>query len=388
MALKLQFRSMLESQILPFWMKLIDHQHGGYFGYMDSNFNVHYDADKGSILHSRILWTFSASYTTLKNEELIHYARHVYQFIKEKLIDREQGGLFWMVDSKGNIIDASKHVYNMAFGIYGLSEYYAATNDEEALQIAISFYRLIEEKAKRDKGYLESFDRGWNPVPNQKLGGPLSATYTMNTHLHVLEAYTNLYKVWPDDTLKERIVELLRLFKDDIYNSETSHLNCFFNESWQSLTDVISFGHDIETSWLLDEAIHAIQNVDFKEEIKSISRHLAESVFKEAYQEQSVINEKNGQHVDLNRVWWVQAEAVVGFFNYYQKTGDTVFLDATKGIFEFINRYLVIEPLGEWYWSVNHRFVPNPMEPVVEPWKCPYHNGRMCIEMLRRTETL
>lgn len=380
-----QFRTMLEKQILPFWMQLIDHQYGGFYGFVDLDVTVQQNADKGAILNSRLLWTFSAAYKALGDERLQTYAKHAFNFLKEKLYDHEYGGIYWMVDYTGQPINTNKHVYNIAFAIYGLSEYFSILDDPEALEMAVNLYRLLEEKGRDPFGYLEEFDRYWNPVANKELSGPgLVAERTMNTHLHILEAYTNLYRVWPDDTLKESIVEVIHLFKDRIYDANTGHLKAFFDRDWNSLSDVVSYGHDIEASWLIDEAVEVIHDESVKLAVDSMTKHLAESVKNESYRDQSILNEKNGNHVDEDRIWWVQAEAVVGFYNHYQKTNDLQYRDYANAIYEFINKYLVHQESGEWYWSVDKHFQPSGDHGLAEPWKCPYHNGRMCIEMMRR----
>lgn len=382
--LREEFYQHLENKIIPFWKDLVDKENGGFIGYVDFDLNKDPYADKGSVLHSRILWFFSSAYNLLKNDELPFYANHAYEFLRDKFWDKEKGGFYWMTDYKGKVKDSRKHIYSQAFGIYALSEFYKAVKEKEVLELAKNLYSIIEEKCKDDDGYFEELDENWNPKENRILSEyNILAVRSMNSYLHVLEAYTNLYSIWKDKGLYEKIIWLLKIFKDKIYDSQSKHLKPFFDKDWKPIIDAISYGHDIEASWLMDESAKIVEE-NLRKEIETLNVELADSVLKEAWEKNSLINEKVRGNVDKSRVWWVQAEGVVGFFNAYQKTKDSKFLEVTISLWNFIKEYLVDKrEKGEWFWKLDDNLKPVNM-PEVEPWKCAYHNGRMCIEMIKR----
>lgn len=373
-------------QIITFWMNLRDTHHGGFYGYVDSYNNIDRYANKGSILTARILWLFSAAYNLLKDDELLPYAHSAYEFLKDRLWDKEQQGIYWEVDYLGIPVDTRKHIYTQAFAIYGLSEYYLATKNEEALKFAQTIFHLIETKGKDENGYLEEFNRFWQEEYNEMLGySGINAERTMNTHLHLLEAYSALYRVWKNKELKNSLSFLIQIFKNKIYDHESHHLKCFFDREWHSLINIKSYGHDIECSWLLDEACEVLGDEKLSQEINIISINLVKSVINEAFVQNSIINESVNGHVDKTRVWWVQAEAIVGLYNYYQKSKDLSIYTSLQKTLTFIQTYL-LSPYGEWYWEVDDDFLPELDKELAGFWKCPYHNGRMCIELLKRMD--
>lgn len=218
---------------------------------------INKESVKGGIQTSRILWFFSAAYCATKNEEYKKAATHIYEFLRDKLFDKEFNGVYWMLDYKGNPSDTRKHIYCQAFAIYALSEYYKATADKEALDLAINLFSLIESKGfnKKNSAYLEEFDREWNITPNEMLSeNGVIAEITTNTHLHVLEGYTTLYEVTKDSRVGERLKELIYTFYNKIYDKEEHYLKIFFDNKWNTIIDVKSYGHDIEASWLIDDA--------------------------------------------------------------------------------------------------------------------------------------
>lgn len=377
----------LNKKILPFWERLKDEENGGFFGYVDYDLNIKKNYDKGVILNSRILWFFSSYYNHFKDESVLEYAHHAYKFLKDKMLDKEHKGLYWIVDYRGNVVDDIKHTYNQAFGIYALSEYYRATKDEEALNLAVELFYLIEERCKDKEGYFEEFDRYWNLKTENILSEyDDKSTKTMNTHLHILEAYTNLYRVWKDERIKNSLIELLNLFKEKIFCYEDEYLMGFFDNDFNKTIEFKSYGHDIEASWLLDRACEVLEDEELSLEIGKITSKIAEKIINTAFINNSLINETVNGKTDLSRVWWVQAEAIVGFFNAYRKTKDIKYLDASNSIWNYIKSYIADEREGgEWFWRVDENNEPF-KEPIVEPWKCPYHNGRMCLEMIERVE--
>lgn len=372
--------------ILPFWAGLRDDRHGGYYGEVSVDLQTDTLAPKGGIATARQLWSFSAAYRVTGEEVWASHAKHAYSFLKDRLIDREHGGMYWMVDHEGQPLDTRKHVYAQSFAVYSLSEYSRATGDAEALELARELFGLIEEKGY-DTGiqaYKEEFDREWNEQPNEKLSeNGLNADITMNTTIHVLEAYTTLYRVWPDSRVRSALENLLSMLYNRIYDPEKKRLNVFFDRSWNSLLDLTSFGHDIEASWLIDDAMKAIgsDHADYAKMVVDIAYQIADTAVSD---DGSLMNEQHGDRTDDTRIWWVQAESMVGFYNAYQRTGDTRFLDLIDRMWTYTKTH-IIDPRGggEWYWSVQADGRPDRRE-IAGPWKCPYHNSRFCIEMIER----
>jgi mannobiose 2-epimerase len=376
----------LTGHILPFWMEMKDEQNGGFYGIVDFNLNTQKQADKSGIVTARFLWTFSAAYRVTKNKQYLGYADHVYNFLINKIYDDEYSGLYWLVDYQGNPKDTRKHIYTQSFGIYALSEYYRATKNESALKLAIELFELIESRgfSKQSNAYMEEFDRKWNPAPNEMLSeNGVIAEITMNTHIHVLEAYTNLYKAWPNKVLKARLNHLLDVHFNKIYNQESKFLHVFFDKDWNSLLNVKSFGHDIEASWLMDETIKTLEltNEDYLKMVVDIAYNIADYAIQD---DGSLINEELNDVLDPSRVWWVQAEAIVGFYNAFERTGDQVFLKLVDDLWAYTKKFIIDQrPQGEWYWSVDEKGIPSERN-ISDPWKASYHNGRFCLEMMER----
>jgi len=384
--------------LLPFWEGLKDEEYGGFYGYMGYDLALDKEAVKGCILNSRILWFFSNAYLTLGDEKALPYARHAFLFLKEHCMDKENGGVYWSLTYDGKPEDTTKHTYNQAFAIYALSSYYDACKDGEALALAGELFELIEARCKDEYGYLEAFNVRFEPEQNDKLSeNGVMAEKTMNTLLHVLEAYTELYRVQNQQNDreekqkpgKEQVAQAIRYMLDlvetKVFNKEAGRQEVFFDRTWHSLIDLYSYGHDIEASWLIDRALEILGDEEYTERITPITGTIVENIYNRAYVEHSLMNEAENGLNDTTRVWWVQAEAVVGFLNGYQKRPEHVeYLKAAEDIWEFIKAYLVDKREGsEWYWSLEES--RNPVKkPIVEPWKCPYHNGRMCFEVIRR----
>lgn len=378
----------LEKDIIPFWQKMKDEVYGGFYGFLGFDLDLDKKAVKGCILNSRILWFFSNAYLLLGEEELLKSARHAFLFLKEHCVDREFGGVYWSLDYKGEPEDTTKHTYNQAFAIYALSSYYAASGDEQAIEIAYRLYQLVETKCKDEYGYLEAFNRRFEPEENDKLSeNGVMAEKTMNTLLHVFEAYTELYRVTRDDEVAEKLRFMLDLISDKVYNPEIGRQEVFFDRRWNSLIDLYSYGHDIEAAWLIDRGLEVLDDKSYTEKISPITREITENIYNRAYIDHSLVNEAENGVVDTTRVWWVQAEAVVGFLNGYQKSPEQrKYLEAAEDIWNYIKNYMVDKRNGsEWYAELDKE--KNPIEkPIVEPWKCPYHNGRMCFEVIRRMQ--
>ena len=379
-------QQMLTGTILPFWMNLRDDEHGGYYGLVDFDLQVDKTAEKGCILNSRILWFFAQAALATGRQDLKDHARHAYLFLKDHCLDREYGGVYWSLTYDGQPLDTTKHTYNQAFAIYALASYYRLTGETEALEAARQLFEIIESRCTDAEGYLEAFTRDWQPESNEKLSenGVLAAK-TMNTLLHVFEGYAGLYEAAPDEKVGQAMRRILGIYADKVYAPDLHRQLVFFDEHYHSIIDLYSYGHDIESSWLIDWGCALLGDAALSAKITAINSDLARSVYAHAYRDHSLLNECERGVDNTTRVWWVQAEAVLGFVNEYQKSGDPKYRDAAAGIWHYITEKILDKrPGGEWFWSVDASGVPASRQPIVEPWKCPYHNGRMCMELIRR----
>lgn len=373
--------------IIPFWKNLRDNEHGGYYGWLGYDLALDKKAVKGCILNSRITWFFANAYTLLKDESLLDEAKHGFAFMKDYCFDKENGGIYWSITYDGKPEDTTKHTYNQAFCIYALSSYYEASKDEEALAMAKELFHIIEEKCTDEVGYLEAFDREFHLIENDKLSeNGVIADKTMNTLLHVFEAYTELYRVSKDAEVKKRLEWILDTIADKIYNPKLHRQEVFFDKNYNSILDLHSYGHDIETAWLLNRGVDVLGEEAYQKKMGPIIDDLTAQVYKVAFDGHSLANECEKGVVNTHRIWWVQAETVIGFLNGYQRNPEKKeYLEAAKSEWRFIKDYVIDKREGsEWFWEVDENGKPYPDRPIVEPWKCPYHNGRMCIEVIRR----
>lgn len=384
-----EVKAHLLNDIIPFWKNLRDDEFGGYYGYMDYDLKVDKKAVKGCILNSRITWFFANAYTLLKDGSLLEEAKHGFAFMKEHCMDKENGGIFWSMKYDGTPEDTTKHTYNQAFSIYALSSYYEATHDEEALAMAKDLFHIIETKCTDEIGYKEAFDKEFHEVENDKLSeNGVIAEKTMNTLLHVFEAYTELYRVAKLPEVKERLEWIMDTFADKVYNPKLHRQEVFFDRNMNTILDLHSYGHDIETAWLMDRGVEVLGEKKYEEKMTPITKDLTAEIYKVAFDGHSLANECEKGVVNVHRIWWVQAETVIGFLNGWQKDPSrTEYLDAAKSEWQFIKDHVMDKRQGsEWFWEVDQSGKPYEGRPIVEPWKCPYHNGRMCFEVIRRLE--
>lgn len=382
-----EVRSHLTDCIIPFWKRLRDDENGGYYGYMDYDLKVDKKAVKGCILNSRITWFFANAYMALKDESLLLEAEHGYEFMQKYCVDREKGGVYWSVNYDGTPEDTTKHTYNQAFSIYALSSYYDASKDESALQTAMELFHIIEERCMDEIGYKEAFDREFHEIENDKLSeNGVIADKTMNTLLHVFEAYTELYRVSGDEAVKRRLKWILDTIAEKIYNPKLHRQEVFFDREMNSILDLHSYGHDIETAWLLRRGTDVLGDDTYTEKMLPIILDLTGQVYRTAFDGHSLANECEKGKADENRIWWVQAETVIGFLNGYQLAPEhKEYLEAAKAEWAFIKEYVIDKrPGSEWFWDVDKEGKSVSGKPIVEPWKCPYHNGRMCLEVIKR----
>lgn len=384
-------QDVLTGNILPFWINnMVDRENGGFYGRIDGHGNLHAEAEKGGILNGRILWTFSAAYRVLGKPEYLEMATRAKDYIIAHFIDSEYGGTYWSLDCKGNPKDTKKQFYAIGFMIYGLSEYVRATGDKEALDYAIQLFDCIEEHSLDViyNGYIEACTREWGEIADMRLSD-LDANYpkSQNTHLHIIEPYANLYRIWKDERLEKALRNMINIFTDKILNPETNHLDLFFENDWtRGAGHLESYGHDIECSWLMHEAAIVLGDAEVLKKVEEIVPLVAKASEKGLNPDGSMIHEANLDtgHVDDDLHWWVQAEAVVGFYNIYQHFGDESALDKSLQCWQYIKDNLIDYEGGEWYWSRRPDGTLNLDDDKAGFWKCPYHNGRMCLEIIER----
>ncbi|MEE1141390.1 MAG: AGE family epimerase/isomerase [Prevotella sp.] len=390
--MKTEMQDVLQKNILRFWLdKMVDQEHGGFYGRIDGHEHLHADAEKGAILNARILWAFSAAYRVLGDKTYLEAASRAKHYIIDYFIDPEYGGVYWSLDCNGKPLDTKKQFYAIGFAIYGMSEYARATGDAEALKVAIDLYRCIEEHALDHEynGYIEAMTRDWQPIADMRLS-ELDANYpkSQNTHLHIIEPYTNLYRVWKSDELKASLHNLIDIFTDRILNPETHHLDLFFDMDWKRGAGALeSYGHDIECSWLIHEAALVLGDAEVLKKVEPIVEMVAKASEKGLNADGSMVHEANLDtgYVDSDLHWWVQAEAVVGFFNIYQYFGDESALQKAQHCWTYIKENLIDNENGEWHWSRRKDGTLNLDDDKAGFWKCPYHNSRMCLEIIERT---
>ena len=374
----------LTVNILPFWLSLKD-PHGGFYPEASGTGSVNPDAERGVILNARIIWAFSAAYRHLRKREYLLAAAHAKEYFLEHFVDHKYGGVYWTVDKDGKRADSKAQLYAQAFAIYGLSEFCRAKEDDEALKCAVNLFRIIE-KDFRDKvngGYIEALTRDFKPLADMSLSShDINAAKTMNSHLHLLEAYANLYRVWPDAELKERVTELLELLCGHIMGDD-GHLKLYFNEDWTPLPGAVSYGHDIETSWLALESAFAVEDFDLTDKVRACCRKMLSAALEGLQGDGSMIYERfpDGR-CDSSRQWWVQAETVVGSLWAWKYLGDEAGTDRAIQCWNYISTHLVDRSGGEWFWGCDEKARPDVDSVKAGLWKCPYHNTRMCLEAL------
>ncbi|WP_299580324.1 AGE family epimerase/isomerase [uncultured Sunxiuqinia sp.] len=388
-----KFRSELGQEldrILAFWVNTMpDEKYGGFLGELDFKGNPVPKSPKGIILNTRLLWTFSAVAQKTKQEEHRLMADRAYDYLLANFLDRKHGGVFWLVDFKGAVLNSRKQIYAQAFFIYALAEYFKLTKKEEALELAVELFHLLEEKAadRNMGGYLDAFDERWQELEDMRLSEKdLNEKKILNTHLHLLEAYSTLYTVYPNLEVKQALLGLIELFQEK-FVGEDFHLNMFFDEQWNVKSQLVSYGHDIETSWLLYEAGEVLHDDFMMEKLSATAVAMADVFVREGLdQDGSVLNERdkaNG-HLDSDRHWWPQIEGIVGLINAWQLSANDLFLEKALAIWKYTQANLLDYEHGEWHWLVTAAGIPDRTMMKAGFWKCPYHNARGCLEALKR----
>lgn len=383
----------LETNILSYWMKNTIDPNGGFLGEINGRGEVVPNAVKGGILNARLLWTFSAAYRIFQKKEYLDIATRAKREIIDKFYDKQYGGTYWSLDSNGKPLDTKKQIYQLGFAVYGLSEYNRATNDEEAKEYAIKLFHDIESHSfdKQNNGYFEAFKRDWQPIEDVRLSDKEdNSPKTMNTHLHILEPYTNLYRIWKDKECELKLRNLIDLFCDKIL-MKNNHLGLFFDEKLNCNSPLFSFGHDIEAAWLIDEAAHVLGDKKVIEKVKKIIQKVtieADRGFIGPYG--GMIHELNAKtgEIDAHREWWPQCEAIIGYVNAFQRFGDEEYLVKAGEVWTFVKNHIIDHEKGEWFYGIHDDGTPMYEKDKVGFWKCPYHNSRMCYEVYERAKEL
>ena len=377
------------NSILNYWEnRAVDHKNGGFIGQIDCNDIKVEEADKGSVLNARILWTFSSAYQITNNPNHLALAKRAFEYVSKFFYDPQYGGVYWNLSFDGTVKDGKKQIYAIAFTIYGLSEYFKITKDEKALNLAVDLFRSIEDKSydRENKGYFEAFKRNWEPIEDLRLSEKdANEKKTMNTHLHIVEAYANLYLVWSNENLKQKIVELLEIISVYFINSETGHLKLFFDENWVEKPDVISYGHDIEAAWLLQWCAEVVGDKALIKKYKEFAVIIAQATKEGIDNDGGLWYEMDPKSNELiaEKHWWPQAELWIGMINAWQLTGDEEYLSITEKNFGFVQNHIVDKLNGEWIWGIEKSNLPI-LKDKAGFWKCPYHNVRACIELINR----
>jgi mannobiose 2-epimerase len=387
-------RDELQNNLVPFWLeRSIDSEFGGFIGHMSNDLTIDPRAPKGLILNTRLLWTFSALYRFNKDNQCRDMARRACDYLETYFWDSRHGGAFWQVDFQGHPLDDKKKIYGQAFYVYALAEYCQAFKNDPALQRAKQLFDLIETNS-RDKiygGYIEVCNRDWSVAEDLRLSEKdMDEKKSMNNHLHLLEAYTNLYRIWPDTQLRQRLMELIDVFEHQIVDPESGHMNHFFDETWQPKSNNYTFGHDIEAGWLLCEAAEVLGDENVTSQTQKIALRLAQITLAEALDNDGGLcyEGQSGKVTDPKRQWWPQAECVVGFLNGYELSSDQSFLEAAQKAWFFIENYFIDRENREWFWRIDPNGRPDPAEPKVSQWKGPYHNVRACLETIKRLKQI
>ncbi|MFP4178171.1 MAG: AGE family epimerase/isomerase [Acholeplasmataceae bacterium] len=379
----------LNRKIIPFWNRMKDKDYGGYYGFVGLDLKVDRKADKGAVKTARILYSYATMARHERDPEHLAHAKIAYDYLINNLYDHGQAGVFWKSRYDGRIIDDQKHLYANCFAIYGLAEYALAARDSRARDYAMTIFDSIERHAYEPAKncYHEAFDRHWKPIENRVLSAyGIVPVYTTNVVLHQIEAYTKLYEACGDPEVKKSLVRLLNAFYLRIYDRSTHRLGILYDENWNSLVAGTSYGHDIEASWLVDEAMRVI---DYRREaLERMTLDLARSVLREGWRDGKMITDRIEGEESGQTVWWVLAEALVGFMNAYQKTNEKAFYDASHSVWEAIERHIVDHrDQGEWFWSVDSQGKPIDSYGVSENWKANYHNVRACLEVIKRSDS-
>jgi cellobiose epimerase len=393
-AFSARVRRHLFGHILPFWTgPALDQEKGGWMSWLSNDLRPDRTQPKGLIVNVRLLWTFSAVHQFQPESLYRQMADRAYDFIMSRFWDSERGGAFWRVNDDGRVSDHLKKIYGQAFCIYALAEFHRAFSCAPALERAIELFGLVEGHAQDPEhgGYWEVRHRDWSEASDSRLSEKdLDEKKSMNNHLHLLEAYTNLYRSWKGPRVEQRLRELVQIFDQRILDPRNWHLHHAFDERWQVRSQTYTFGHDIEASWLLCEAAHVLGDMTLLQHVRDVALRIAQVVLVEGLDTDGALSYagKDGAIIDAGKECWPQAEAVVGFLNAFQLSAQAKFLQAAKRVWDFIEGSLADRINGEWFWRIAPDGKPDLALPKVSEWKGPYHGSRACLETIRRLKEI
>ncbi|MBI4042571.1 MAG: AGE family epimerase/isomerase [Deltaproteobacteria bacterium] len=393
-------KEILFNNILPFWDKAVDRTNGGFYGKIDNHGTPDPLAPKGLVQHARFLWSYSALYRQFREEWFRERAQHAKEFLLNSFYNRETGGWNYLVDYRGQSIDNRNHIYALSFVVYGFSEYATAFDERESYQVSLKTYELIERIA-RDRqygGYHECFSSDFKKIEQIPEYGTVGFNKTMNTHIHLLEAYTTLTEASHSAAVKKSLCHLIDLILDKILDKKRRTLHLFFTPDWTPLPSPISFGHDIELSWLLVEAAEAANYrlAEAENACLSLAKNTLNGLDLEKgglfYEgDRQMLSDKDeilrfaqddrvAQNDRTTKVWWVQAEGLVGFLNAYQLSGDPRFLSAFESTKQWIMSHQMDHAHGEWFDKIFPDGSCGTEKGSV--WKTLYHNSRACMKIM------
>jgi cellobiose epimerase len=387
-------RSHLLEHIMPFWCgPAVDRERGGWMAWLSNDLQADRTKPKGLIVNARILWTFSAVHRFRPEPIYREMADRALDIAMNRFWDWRYGGAFWQLNDRFEVLDDSKKTYGQAFYIYALVEYFQAFGAAAALERAKELFQLIEQHTHDDQhgGYLEVRRRDWSEAVDTRLSDKdQNEKKSMNNHLHVLEAYTNLYRVWKTELVERRLRGLIELFENRILDQRTNHLHHFFDEAWNVRSDSYTFGHDIEGAWLLCEAAEVLGDSQLLRRVQQVALRISAVVLNEAVSSDGGLcyEGRGGKIVDSRKECWPQVEGIVGFINAYQLSDDARYLRAAEGLWQYVERNLVDHKHGEWFWRINEDGRPDETLPKVSEWKGPYHVSRACLETVHRLESI
>ncbi|MCL2773125.1 MAG: AGE family epimerase/isomerase [Oscillospiraceae bacterium] len=374
---KTEFYNHLTNDLLPFWNNLYDSEYGGFYGSVNSGNIINKTAPKSAVLQTRLLWYYSSCYKELQDIKLLEYAHRQFEFISTYMIDPADGGIYWEVEHDGKIKDSRKHTYALAFTLYAFSAYYDASKNKTAFDAANRLFNLTETNFKDEYGYLEDF------VFDKADAGTIR---TMNTLLHIIEAYTEYYRVIKSENGRKALEYSINLVINKAYNDNLHRIDCYFDKFMNPVGDILSYGHDIESSWLIYRACEVLGNKEITGNLSPKLEKVAQNVISKGFVDES----RNGMYYDCKngvenktRSWWVMAEAIVALVHQYNLYGDSKSMILAENMWNYVKKYF-ISPYGEWHMQVNDNgeFMKSPSG-LCGAWKCPYHNGRMCLEMMK-----
>lgn len=374
--------------VLDYWINFtVDEKQGGFYGSVNHEDQPDPEAPLGIVMYSRILWAFSAAWQAFPEEAYLRMAQRAYEGILTHFVDKENGGVYWSVHPNGTVIEGKKQLYGQAFCSYALAEYYRITQDQQALDLAIQLYQLIEQYGfdPVHNGYIEAFSMEWKELGDLRLSAKdNNERKTMNTHLHVVEAYANLFTVWPDAGLKKKVENLLQLFETRFMDTQTGHLLLFFTDTWESRSRLISYGHDIEAAWLLPYCARQIGDTAWAEKFEALSLRITDAAARGRDGDGGLWYEYDPatQLLVREKHSWPQAESLLGYYYAWTISGNATYLKWFRQCWQFIQEHIHDPRTGEWYWGVLADYSVIKKDKAGF-WKCPYHNTRALLELIK-----